>query len=258
MKIKLAFYLFVVLLLNTSCKKENTSKRITIATASNMQFVIKKIIKVFEQQRNIKCDIVIGSSGQLTSKIKAGAPYHVFVSANMKYPEEIYKSGFSNSTPKVYAYGNLVLWGTNQTKPLNIDILDKDDINHIAVANPKNAPYGIAAIQVLQQLNLHQKLKNKLVFGESISQTNQFISLKSAEIGFTSLSTVLSSELIKKNDWCIINKKYFSPIEQGVVIIKQEDESNLLALEFYHFLFSSEAHKILKENGYDIIDVITS
>ncbi|MDO3695150.1 molybdate ABC transporter substrate-binding protein [Wenyingzhuangia sp. chi5] len=259
MQYKFIIYLLSIFgfLLVSGCdtKKEkdaNPYNKITIATAANMQFAMKKIASVFEKDSGVKCNMVISSSGKLTAQIKKGAPYDIFVAANMKYPEEIYKSGLSYKAPKVYAYGKLVLWTMNkQTKP-SLKLLANSKIKHIALANPATAPYGFAAIEVLKKHQLYNKVKDKLVFGESISQTNQFITLQSAEVGFTAMSVVMSPTMKDKGTWVEVDKKNYTPIEQGIVIIKHKGLTNPSALKFYDFLFSEKAQSILKDYGYDI------
>jgi len=217
-----------------------------------MQFAMKPLIEVFEAQSRIQCELVISSSGKLTAQIKEGAPYDVFMSANMTYPNEIYNSGFAEQPPEVYASGKLVLWTTNLPKAPSLNKLLNDNIKHIALANSKTAPYGIAAIETLEAYGLLDSLRSKLVYGESLSQVNQFITSKSSEVGFTALSVVLSERLKNKGQWLIINKNLYTPIRQGVVLIKKEVEGNSNAQEFYQFLFSKEAQEILKKFGYSV------
>lgn len=226
--------------------------KITIATAANMQFAMEELTAEFTKQTGVECELVISSSGKLTAQIKEGAPYDVFVAANMKYPNEIENSGFAANTPKVYAHGRLVLWTMVEGLKPSLDILTSKEIEHIALANPKTAPYGIAAEEVLKFYNLYDKIKDKFVFGESISQTNQFITSQSAEVGFTAMSVVLSPEMKGKGKWMEIAKNAYAPIDQGVVVIKNESGLNQSAIRFYDFLSSDEAKDILTKFGYAV------
>ena len=252
---------FTCLLLGfISCgKKEKSSQReqsekpkITIATAANMQFAMAELTKEFTKQTAIECEMVISSSGKLTAQIKEGAPYDIFISANMKYPWEVYHSGLAENKPKIYAYGKLVLWTMVEGIEPSLDLFTDKSIHHIALANPKTAPYGLAATDVLDHHNIYEKVKGKLVFGESISQTNQFINSKAAEIGFTALSVVLSPEMRGKGKWIEMEESTYSPIEQGVVVIKHDRPTNKIAIKFYEFLFSDKAQKVLTDFGYAI------
>lgn len=234
-------------------EKSSVGKSLTIAVAANMQFAMNKLVAAFETKTGTECSLIIGSSGKLTAQIIQGAPFDVFVSANMKYPDEIHKNGLAAVTPKVYAYGQLVLWSANAKQNLSYESMESDSINHIAIANPKVAPYGMAAEQVLKQLKLLPKLREKLVFGESIAQTNQFITTQSAELGFTAMSVVLSSDLKKVGRWIPIDPSLHKPIEQGVVVMKQNQATQVeKALTFYDFLSTPEAKSILEKFGYSV------
>ncbi len=230
--------------------KEQT---LNIATAANVQFAMKDLCKEFTKSTNIKCNIITGSSGKLTTQIIEGAPYHIFLSANLKYPNKIYKAGISTDKPEVYAHGKLVVWSMKNegTLPINLSYLDSEEIKHIAIANPKIAPYGQAALEALKFNKLYPSVKPKLVFGESISQVNQFIYSQTAEIGFTSLSVVLSPTMRNKGTWMEVDKNSYSRIEQGVIILKSTEEKEKDSEKFYKFLFSETAQKILIEHGYN-------
>lgn len=213
-----------------------------------MQFAMDSLVKNFEFKTGIPCQTVVGSSGKLTAQIIAGAPYDVFVAADMKYPNNLYKQGLTFNEPKVYAQGTLISWTLNDSIIPSIKYLENPEINHIALANPNTAPYGTAAMEVLGHYQLDEKLKNKLVFGESIAQTNQFIHSEAAEIGFTSLSTIKAPELKKRGTWIEIDQQFYKPIEQGVVILKNQHKD---AQQFYDFLFTEEAKQILNHFGYE-------
>jgi molybdate transport system substrate-binding protein len=238
-----------VLGLFLGCGQEKKGN-IRIATAANMQFVMRELVKQFTSETGIGCDVVVSSSGKLTNQIKAGAPYDIFVSADMTYPEELYKKGLVHELPKVYAYGKLVLWSLYTMQTPSLKLLQESQIKHIAVTNPKTAPYGVAAMQVLDYYDLKKTLTNKLVFGESISQTNQFIISKAAEIGFTAKSVVLSPLMRDKGKYIEIDEKAYDKIQQGIVRIKRGDSENKSAKAFYDFVLSTEAQEILETFGY--------
>ncbi|WP_299247041.1 molybdate ABC transporter substrate-binding protein [uncultured Aquimarina sp.] len=243
----------IILLLVLGCKQPEKDV-ITIAAAANMQFAIDEISKAFTKQTGTPCELVISSSGKLTAQIKEGAPYDIFVSANMKYPEEIHASYLAVHPPKIYAYGQLVLWSMYDNIRPSIEILKNEEVKHIALANPKTAPYGQATINVLQNNAIYDQVKSKLVYGESISQTNQFITSKSSEIGFTAKSVVLSPKMKGKGHWIALDIETYPLIKQGVVMIKTENRDFKNAQQFYDFLFSKEAKEILEDFGYLVSD----
>lgn len=246
---KTIIILFTILFISFSCKQQKEPK-LTIATAANMQFAMEKITSAFTQESGIKCEIIISSSGKLTAQIKEGAPYDIFVSADMKYPLELYNTGFSKSKPVVYAYGKLILWSMIDSIIPSVDLLLQKNIKHIASANPKTAPYGIATEEVLNHYKIFDRIKNKLVYGESIAQTNQFITTKATEIGFTAKSVVLSPIVKGKGNWIAIDENTYTPIKQGIVIIKNSPSSSEKKELFYNFLFSNKGSAILNKFGY--------
>jgi len=248
------FFIWVWLTLVLSACQPTAYQGITIATAANVQYAMQDLIRAFTEQEGIPCQTIISSSGKLTAQIKEGAPFELFVSANLKYPQNLHQQGFTLEPPKVYARGKLVLWTQHQSLLPSPQILNHPKIQHIALANPKTAPYGEAALQALQKMGLATQLKEKLVFGESISQTNQFILSQSAEIGFTARSVVVSPKLKGKGKWVEINQAFYQPIEQGVVLIKNTQIKKVAqARKFYQFLFSEKAQKILQKHGYQTI-----
>ena len=244
---KIALLLLTVLII-CACRSGKDEK-LTIATAANMQFVIKGLVDVFSEQTGVDCEIITGSSGKLMAQIVEGAPYDLFVSADMKYPEELYQHGFTTGVPQIYAYGKLVLWSADEGIEPDMALLTNEQINHIALANPKTAPYGQAAVEALKHYDIYEKVKQKLVYGESISQTNQFIISGGAEIGFTARSVVQSPEMADKGAWIAVDENAYSPIAQGVVIIKSTGQMKN-AEKFYAFLFSEQAKEILEHSGY--------
>jgi len=230
--------------------------KITVAVAANMQYPMNKLKEKFEAQTGIKVEVILSSSGKLTQQIQQGAPYDVFISADTSYPQTLYKNQFSTASPRVYAKGLLVLWTTsNDIKPTkDLKVLLSAGVKKIAIANPKTAPYGAAAEDILKHYNIYDQVKDKLVFGESISQTNQFIASQSADIGFTAKSVVLSDEMKGKGKWNDLDTKAYAPIAQAAVILKHGAETNKDASEkFYNYLYSKAAKEIFKQFGY-IVD----
>lgn len=239
--------LLIVLLLSCSIK---TTDKLTIAAAANVQFAIDTLTALFEEETGIRTNIIIGSSGKLTAQILQGAPYDVFLSADMKYPEQIFNSGKALKSPEIYAYGSLILWTLKDDVIPDPKLLTSDLIKRIAIANPKTAPYGIASVEFLNKMNLYEKVKDKLVFGESISQVNQFITSKAVDIGFSAESVVLSSGLPDTGHWNKIDFTKYVPLKQGVIIIDRKNGKKEEAVKFFSFLLSPRSKKILSEFGY--------
>ncbi len=245
--------LLILLVLFYACKQPSRSdSKVMVAVAANMQFATEAIAKAFIQKTEMECELVVGSSGKLFSQIREGAPYDIFLSADSKYPENLYAITKAKNKPKIYAEGKLVLWTMVSGLSPSLSVLSSDSVQHIALANPEIAPYGKAAIEVLDSHDLYPNLKDKLVFGESISQTNQFISSKSAEIGFTALSVVLSPKMKNKGRWVALEEGTYRSISQSALILNNEHGISEAAMAFFDFLFSDGAQHILKEYGYSV------
>lgn len=236
-----------LVLIGTGCNK-SSSNDLIIATSANMQYAMKDLIEAFEKENDISCRTVVSSSGKLTAQISSGAPYDLFFSADKKYPEQLFQQGLTIDTPSVYAYGHLALWSMTLEEK---DLLDLSvaSVKRIAIANPKTAPYGIAAQQMLDHYN-YSEVAKKLVFGESISQVNQFVSSEVVDIGVTSLSVVLSPILEKQGHWIKVDATSYGPIAQSMVTVSKKKEKLESARLFKKFIGSAKAHNILKEFGF--------
>jgi molybdate transport system substrate-binding protein len=237
------FFLFWI-----SCKESKTNS-LVIATAANVQFAMEDLVQAFKTETGIPTSIILGSSGKLTAQIQEGAPFDLLVSANMLYPETLYAKGFCQAPPKIYAYGQLVLWTIQPDLTPSMEMLHHPSVQHIALANPKTAPYGMAAMQVLDHFQISDPIKKKLVYGESISQTNQFITSGAATLGFTALSVVRSPKMKNTGQWTKLPSTSYQPIEQGVALLKN-GKNPKAAKAFFDFLYSDTAVDILKSYGY--------
>ncbi len=246
--------LYIILLLwvfiFSQCSSKQNQKPITIAGAASLQYVLPVLIDTFEHLYGIKCRQIIGSTGKLTTQIENGAPYDVFLSANNEFSNYLYKKGLTVNRPKIYALGRLILWNIKDATSLKENLISSKN-KHIIIANPKMAPYGIAAKEVLENLNLYTTLQSKLIFAESISQVNQFLLSSNKNIGFTAKSSIFSKAMKNNVKWVEVPQKYHHPILQTIVILKNK-KSHSKAKEFYSFLFSRKAKKILVQFGYKI------
>jgi len=223
-----------------------------VAVAANAAYLFEDLKKIFEEQTGITLQSVVGSSGKLSVQIEHGAPFDIFISADMEYPETLYKKGMTYNTPRIYAYGTLVLW---TMKDINlsraIQVLTDPKIKKIAIASPQTAPYGREAVNVLKYYDLYSRVNEKLVYGESIAQVNQFIVSQAADVGFTAKSVVMAAGMNNQGLWIEIEKEAYEPIAQGVVILKNAQGQKLEpAQKFFDFLFSEPAAEIFKKYGY--------
>jgi molybdate transport system substrate-binding protein len=226
---------------------------LTVAVAANVKYAFDELAMEFTKQTGVKVRNVVASSGKLTAQIKSGAPYDVFLSADMDYPAILYKDGQATTSPKVYANGILVLWTAKDVDLKDVTSLLNTSIKKVAIANPKLAPYGREAINAMDFYNVRTTVEPKLVFGESISQVNQYIDSKSVDVGFTAKAVVLSAGLQGRGKWVEVPHESYQPIAQGIVMLKYGSENNGdAARKFYDFVFSSNAQAIFTKYGYKL------
>ena len=215
-----------------------------------MNQAIKELITIFKEETSINCKIVLGSSGKLCAQIEAGAPYDVFLSANAKYTDYLTIKNTSYPTPQTYAIGKLAVFSTTINTNNLLQSLTSTEVKKIAIPNPNSAPYGEIAKESLLKLRLYKTLQPKLVFGESVQQTNQFVVVGAADVGFTSVSTFYSkSPVLKKVNWTPIPDSLYSPLQQQLLILNNHTNTQ----KFTDFMLSSKAQKILQNYGYGSI-----
>lgn len=250
MKMSKSFILsLLILLLGT---QQAVASSVYIAVAANFTGATHKLIPLFERATGYKVKVSFGSTGKLYAQIANGAPFEVFLAADTKRPMKLEKSGLAVPGKHfVYAKGKLVLWSAKPDLFHNAGhFLNQDKFLHLAYANPKTAPYGAAAKQVMLHLHVWKKLQKKLVQGESISQTFQFVTTGNAEAGFVAFSQLKAWHGTAGSTW-VIPMKYYQPIEQGAVLLKK-GAKNPAARAFFSFLRSKAAHKVIKSFGYSI------
>ena len=240
---------FIMLILTTSL----VASTINIAVAANVSYAIEDLIKEFNKQNpETKVRVTLGSSGKLTAQIKNGAPYQLFMAANMKYPENLDKDGLSATKPLIYAQGSLaILSAKKQDFSKEIEIVNDNKIEKIAIANPKTAPYGKATVEALTNAKLYEGVEKKFVYAESISQTVSF-TITAAQLGFIAKSSLYSDKMKKYKEginWTDVDPKLYTPINQGIIILKSAKD-NKEVKAFYDFILSQKAKKIFKEFGY--------
>ena len=228
---------------------------ITIAAAANVSYAIKALTKEFNVVHpEIEVQIILGSSGKLTAQIRHGAPYGLFMSANMKYPEALYSEKIAVTKPVVYAQGALAYLSVKkQDFSKGMMLLKEDNLKKIAIANPQTAPYGVAAVEALKNANVYEAVKDKFVYGESISQTVVYATT-AADIGLIAKSSLFSPQMAHFKEgmnWSDVNETLYTPISQGIVILKKgENDSEVKA--FYDFILSDKAKVIMKKFGYKV------
>lgn len=231
---------------------DTVAQNLRVAAAANLQSVIEALRIDFKKKTGIAIEPIIGSSGKLVAQMKNGAPFDIFLSADMSFPDVLYKQGLTTKEPVVYAYGNLVICSTQNIGFVNWErVLLTPSIKRIVIANPDVAPYGAAAKEVLQKEDILDNVKSKLVFGESIAQVNTYIVTGVVDVGFTTQALINDPANKTKLYWKAIDPKAYTPIRQGMVVLKRA-EKNAGAIKFYRYLLSADAKRIFKKYGYRI------
>ena len=226
---------------------------VQVAVAANFTGPMQVIAPLFERATGHKAVLSFGATGKFYAQIVNGAPFEVLLSADDETPARLVKEGHGVAgTPFTYAIGTLVLWSTD---PRLVDgkgeILKKGGFKHLAIANPKTAPYGAAAMQTMDRLGVVETLKPLFVQGENIAQTHQFVSTGAAELGFVAFSQVIRNGAIGSGSGWIVPGKLHDPIRQDVVILaKGKDRQASIAL--MNYLKTDKAKEIIKSFGYSL------
>lgn len=240
---------FVVYLSSVNAMGE----QITIAVASNFTNAMRDIVVLFEKETGNKVKVAYGSSGKFFAQIQHHAPFQVFFSADEAKPTALEKAGLAvPGTRFTYAEGTLVLWSSRD------DLLDEQanalkegKFNKLALANPKLAPYGAAAVEVLDKLNLTEVTRSKWVRGENISQTYQFVATGNADLGFVALSQLMKDGEIAKGSYWKIPSDFHQPIRQDAVLLTAGQDSEA-ARAFLDFVKTDKARAVIRAYGYQM------
>jgi len=228
------------------------SQTITIAAAADLRFAMDELTAQFKKANpNVKIDVIYGSSGNLYQQIVNQAPFNVFFSADISYPKKLDSLHLAGNKPKLYAIGHLVLWSAKVDVSKGIDVLKNNAVKQIAIANPTVAPYGKRAVECLKFYNLYNGVQTKIVQGENVSQSAQFVLTGNAEVGLIALSLALSPEMSNKGKYILLDEKSYSPLEQGFVIVKKS-ETNPQVIKFAQFIETEQARKIFGKYGFKL------
>ncbi len=221
-----------------------------IAVASNFIYAIEAIAKRFQNQSNDKIVLVFGSTGKFYAQIINGAPFDAFLAADIRRPALLEQQGIALPSSRfTYAQGKIVLFSPQSSYIDSTgDVLKKRAYRYLAIANPKLAPYGLAAKQVLEKLGVWETLQLQIVRGENISQTYQFVISGNAELGFVALSQLKRPGILLSDSYWEVPTDFYRPINQQAVLLSH----NRVAKKFMKFVRSDEAKAIIRTFGYEI------
>lgn len=227
------------------------AERITIAAAADLKFAMDEIISGFKKAHpGNGIQVTYGSSGKFHTQIRQGAPFDLFFSADIAFPRKLAKMGLAASEAKPYAFGRIVLWSSSRdAAKMTLASLSDPKIARIAIANPKHAPYGKRAEEALRASGLWDRLQSKLVFGENIAHTAQFVQTGNAQVGIIALSLALNPELARKGGYYLIPESLHQPLEQGYIITRLGADKPL-ARQFADYMGSKQARGIMTKYGF--------
>ncbi len=253
MNYRVFLVLFIAFVVSYPCRSDT----VYIAAASNFSSTLVKLAADFERQSEHRVKSSFSSTGKLYAQILHGAPFHIFFSADQPTVEKLVQQGLaSNELRRTYAQGKLALWGGERSNNNHDSLqlqhqLKQGAFSRLAIANPGLAPYGYAATEVLGKLNIAEAVSSKLVYGENISQTFQFVASGNAQLGFVALSQLIASSISHNDDYWLIPETLYTPIKQDVTILKSA-ENTPAAHAFWQYLQSGAAQQIILNSGYQV------
>jgi len=231
-----------------------SAQNVRIAAAANLRYVMEEIKAQYESENpKSKIDITFGSSGTLTQQILNGAKFDLFFAADTDFPKKIADAGFAAGDVKTYIYGKLALWSLTLDVSKGLETLTLPEVKKIAIADPKKAPYGESAVELLKKQGLYDTLSEKIVWGENISQAAQFAFSGNAELGFIALSLALAPDMQSKGKYYVFPSEICPPLEQACVSIKGS-EKNKAAAKFLKYVMSKKCDALWLKYGYGLVE----
>jgi len=226
-----------------------------IAAASDLTFAFNDVAARFEKQTGHRVELAYGSSGNFFAQIENGAPFDLFFSADVGYPQKLEAAGLTvPGTIYEYASGKLVMWVPNASRldlSRGLAALLDPAVGKIAIANPQHAPYGVAAVAAMRREGVYDKIKDKLVLGENISQTAQFVQSGNAEVGLVALSLAVAPAMKDKGRYVEIPARDYPPIIQAAVILKSS-RNKKLANQLLKFMKEPETVEVMERYGFAV------
>jgi len=249
------FVLFIIGWLAMIGPYQAFAGELTIAAASDLSFAFKELASQYEKASGNHVKVSLGSSGNFYAQIQNGAPFDLYFSADSTYTRKLEEAGLTVPGSQYrYAVGRIVLWARNDARldvTQGIAVLRQPAARKIAIANPKHAPYGRAAVAAMEHFTIYDDVKDRLVLGENISQAAQFVESGAANIGILALSLALAPAMKERGTYWEIPSAAYPPLEQGAVILMSSKHQELARL-FLEFMKSRQGQVIMKRYGFDV------
>jgi len=235
---------------------ESADHEINVAAAADLSAALQEVAANYEKRTGVAVKLSFAASGALTQQIQNGAPFDVFFSADMEYPRQLIAGGQAESaTLYRYGVGRLVLW-VPRDSPLDVehkgmDVLLDPAVKKISIANPQHAPYGRAAVAALKHYALYEKVTDRLVQGENVSQAAQFVESGNAQVGFVALAHAVAPAMQGKGKYWMVPAEAYPPLDQGVVLISHSPHRKD-AVAFLEYLKTTEVAEVLRRHGFSL------
>ena len=250
LRIILALCLFVMTGVNLAVAEE-----ITIAAASDLNFAFREIATEYEKSSGNHVRLSLGSSGNFYAQIQNGAPFDLYFSADIAYPRKLEEAGLTvPGSLYQYAVGRIVLWTGHESRidvTKGFEVLREPTVKKVAIANPKHAPYGRAAVAAMEYFKVYDQVKDRLILGENISQAAQFIESGACDIGIIALSLAIAPAMKSKGTYWEVPAEAHPPLDQGAVILKQSKNQEA-ARQFLEFIKGPQGQEIMKRYGFTL------
>jgi molybdate transport system substrate-binding protein len=236
--------------------KKSTPTQLSIAAAADLKFALDDLVRQFEEKYPAtKVNVTYGSSGNFFAQLQSGAPFDVFFSADIAYPRKLAEKGLAADDVFLYAIGRIVVW-VSKNSPLDVDKLGikallEPSVRKIAVANPEHAPYGRAAVAAMNALNVYDQVAARLVYGENIAQTAQFVESGAADVGILALSVAFAPKMQDAGRFWQVPLDAYPRIEQGGVILKSSKNLEM-AGSFRDFVLGDHGREVLERYGFSL------
>ena len=237
--------LFLLVSILFSCSKSESHPNIRVSVAANFYPLMLELKKDFEEQNSIEVELVSGASGILSTQIRQGAPYDVFFSADVNFCEELFSDGFAASPPTIYAKGSLVLCSTMGNVSME-ELCTIGQSQKIGIANPKTAPYGMAALEFLKKQVCFDALEKNLVFANNINQLDQYISNGVVGLGFTARSSVTIKSFLRFYQ----ELPQTDGLEQACILLDGKQTPHPLSQKFIDYILSEDIQNVIVSKGY--------
>lgn len=226
---------------------------VSVAVAANFAAPMERIVPLFEKESGHTVKVSLASTGKLYSQIKGGAPFDVLLAADEATPKRLVQDGLAAGGSRfVYALGKLVLWSA---QPDFVDargaVLNKGGFGKLAIANPRLAPYGVAAKETLEKLTMWNAMQGRLLRGEDIAQAYQFVATENAELGFIALSQIMRNGKVSEGSSWLVPAELYKPIRQSAVMLSGAKDQTA-AQAFLAFLRSEKAAAVMRGFGYEL------